>query len=843
MVPAFPKLLYYSAVIGVFMKPPAQNLSRYLRRIRIATWGVMVIERLWLLCLPMVLTAAFFAALSWLHVFTILPYAAHVILLALFTLAAFFSLAFLFRFRLPKCQEIDRRIETASSLRFQPLLVQHDKPAGNISPLGQILWREHQRHMAETLENLQIAMPHPNIPRHDAYALRTVIFLLFAIGFAVSRGADSGHLSDAFHFGKQIDADLIRIDAWVTPPRYTNLPPVYLTNKQDDRTDEVKVPQGSRVTVRVANGDWRTRLTLHGKNRKTTLAPEPASNTSGSTPVYEVPLSDSATLRLSTPHFDKSWSFQVMADRPPFIEWIKPPQRAMNGTLELDYKIDDDFGATKSWIEISHTQEPRITRGHSLYTTPEIELVIPRGGKGNGQTIKDLTNHPWAGADVEMKLVVEDGAGQQARSAPVRLTLPQRSFGNPLARAVIEQRRLLAQDTFQRDRISDMLAALLIRPEDTIDNSVHVLALHSLRTRLALVGRYDTLHDEALRDDALRDVVDYMWNIAGGIENGNLPEAEQRLKQVQQALRDALRNGASQEEIERLMNELRQAIENYISMLAQQGKNSQAGNMPDDMQMLGADELEKRLKELENMAKLGNLGAAEQLLAELEKIMNDLQVTSGGSGQARAGSKETTRQGRMQKQMDDLSDMMHRQQQMLNETHRLEDQYQRGETGKDQLREKMNRLQQQQGLLQSQLDRLQKELGKEGLKPGQGLSEAEKFMENAQKAMRNGNGSYATQNQADALDAMRHGAQDLMNQMREAMQKADEGKFDDNVNRDPLGRESQNGSRGLHKNGMEIPGELDVQRARRILDEIRKRLGNLTPQIEKDYLERLLKFD
>ena len=38
-----------------------------------------------------------------------------------------------------------------------------------------------------------------------------------------------------------------------------------------------------------------------------------------------------------------------------------------------------------------------------------------------------------------------------------------------------------------------------------------------------------------------------------------------------------------------------------------------------------------------------------------------------------------------------------------------------------------------------------------------------------------------------------------------------------------------------------MPDEIDVQRARQILEAIRKRLGNaLSPQIEKDYLERLL---
>ena len=38
-----------------------------------------------------------------------------------------------------------------------------------------------------------------------------------------------------------------------------------------------------------------------------------------------------------------------------------------------------------------------------------------------------------------------------------------------------------------------------------------------------------------------------------------------------------------------------------------------------------------------------------------------------------------------------------------------------------------------------------------------------------------------------------------------------------------------------------MPDEIDVQRARQILEEIRRRLGNaLSPEIERDYLERLL---
>ena len=46
---------------------------------------------------------------------------------------------------------------------------------------------------------------------------------------------------------------------------------------------------------------------------------------------------------------------------------------------------------------------------------------------------------------------------------------------------------------------------------------------------------------------------------------------------------------------------------------------------------------------------------------------------------------------------------------------------------------------------------------------------------------------------------------------------------------------------GQRNGSVKIPDEIDVQRARQILEAIRKRLGNtLSPQIERDYLERLL---
>ena len=58
---------------------------------------------------------------------------------------------------------------------------------------------------------------------------------------------------------------------------------------------------------------------------------------------------------------------------------------------------------------------------------------------------------------------------------------------------------------------------------------------------------------------------------------------------------------------------------------------------------------------------------------------------------------------------------------------------------------------------------------------------------------------------------------------------------------DPLGRPLRGREYGDDIT-VKVPGEIDAQRARRILEELRKRFGEgFRPQLELDYIERLLK--
>jgi len=509
-----------------------------------------------------------------------------------------------------------------------------------------------------------------------------------------------------------------------------------------------------------------------------------------------------------------------------------------------------------------------------LIAPPKLDLRLPHFGAagadgrrgGAAKTDADFTASPWSGSYVMLRLAAEDAAGQVSYSAPVKLVLPQKVYVNPIARALIEQRRLLAANPQAAPRTEQMLNALLIAPDKAIPDKGTALALFSLRARynllpppmdadsvaeVAAAAGYDLSParlaelqqaEAKLRQDGLRNIVAYMGAIADGIDGAGLAAAEQRLKQAAQALRDALRNGASQSEIARLMQNLREAMQDYIAMLAERGEEPPADGKA---KMLGDSDLDKKLKAMEDAARNGKSATAEEMLSEFEDLMKNLQVSRGKGGGAGAGGKSAAEQ--MQKQMDQLSDIMRRQQQLLDETHKRRDQVLKGEQGGDSgggdkgKAESGQTPAERQGKLQQDLQNLQKQLESQGLAPKDGFGRAQQDMQAGQEALRQGNDSQAQQSQADALQSLRQGAQDLMGKMREAMAKQGAAQGKDSANgmsaQDPLGRPA---GQGQAEQGDALPQGEAAARARQILDEIRKKLGNLTPKQEKEYLERLL---
>ncbi|PPC87355.1 MAG: TIGR02302 family protein, partial [Hyphomicrobium sp.] len=115
----------------------------------------------------------------------------------------------------------------------------------------------------------------------------------------------------------------------------------------------------------------------------------------------------------------------------------------------------------------------------------------------------------------------------------------------------------------------------------------------------------------------------------------------------------------------------------------------------------------------------------------------------------------------------------------------------------------------------------------------------EEAMGEAEEALKEGDFEEAGEQQAQALEQMRQSAQAMAQEMQEnAQQKVGRG---GDSPRDPLGRPQRSQGPDLGTS-VKVPNAIDAQRAREILDELRKRAGeNLRPPTELDYIERLLR--
>ena len=100
--------------------------------------------------------------------------------------------------------------------------------------------------------------------------------------------------------------------------------------------------------------------------------------------------------------------------------------------------------------------------------------------------------------------------------------------------------------------------------------------------------------------------------------------------------KQALENGACDEEIDKLMKELREAMNEFLREFAERAQKNPnlAEQMPQNGQELRQSDMQRMLDQIENLAKSGNRDQAQELLSQLQDMMNNLQAGRQQQGQS-----------------------------------------------------------------------------------------------------------------------------------------------------------------------------------------------------------------
>lgn len=739
-----------------------------------------------------------------------------------------------------------------------------DQPT-RYDPFSIALWNRERERLLERTDGLKLGPPRPGLDDLDRYKLRYVLAALLIVGFVVAGGQAGDRLARAFlpDPGPLLGDQEMAIEAWAAPAEYTHAAPVSLSELVGER---VVTPPSIRVTVRVTGPAGAPVLRFSGAGGRRS-----ARFTQAADGAWEAQLDipGRGELRVVRFHARARWRLAPAADQAPRASWDAPISTLSDERVTLSWKARDDYGVRRLLLRVRPLNPPEgLVRADPVDTELEAPAGDPR--EAQAETEVDLAAHPYAGMEVEARIVAIDALGQEGASDALHFTMPEKIFLQPLARAAIEIRRhilaerrpyrrgpgvqqrtqpagdiLLGDERIEvRDydsrpalqrapegiqRAARLIDALTMEPRDRYFRDLAVyFGLRTARSQLAV----------ARNPDEAAIAADTLWRTALRAEYGGAADARRALEEAQRQLAEALAQGAPQERIRQLLEALRRATENYMQALVQEalrnGETPENLEDTEDQATLSERDIQNMLRRVQELSEQGRNAEAQQLLQQLAQILAnlDVQLTQGSEGEGQEGDSDQ----RMQQSMDQLSQTMGEQRALRDETRQQQQDGQGGSGGEQQGGEGGDELAERQAQLRQGLAEAQRMADEAGAAPSQDLNAAGEAMRRAEEALRRGDFEGAEAAQSAALESLREGAETLGAEMRErGRQGQDQGP---GGNRDPLGR--QTGSGDSDGEGY-VPNTSDPVRAREIFDEIRRRAQDPNrPEAEREYLRRLL---
>ena len=802
-------------------------------------WAALAWERLWVrLWLPVTLAGLFFAA-ALTDILAALPPVLHVAVVVV-AAAAIAAVAWrrLRDFTAPSRLEARARLEAESPVGHRPLTAVEDQLAPGGDAVQTALWEIHQRRAREDLARLRAPTPAPNVAARDHFALRGAVILALFIALVGGSGTVSTRLWRNLIPTMVKAGPAVAIKMWVTPPAYTGRSPLYLEIPSTDGRDTpetLEIADGSTALFVVTGAPLDVGVSMD-KN----LAPlERLADTSQHGEVALKPAK-----RLELLHGGKviaGWNVSWIPDKPPTIAFTGPASQASRWRLKFDYKAADDYGVQDVTAHMVRSDD------HGLKPeTLDVGLSLPPfASKAITQSpTLDLAAHPWAGQKVKLGLTATDQAGQSTESATIDATLPERVFTHPVAKEIAAQRKALFKDAAANAPAAlASISGITHKPEAFgADPLVH-LALAAARYRLQAEPPAD----------AMATVPDLLWHAAVRIEDGNLTIAEQRLAAAEQALREAVEKGAAQDEINKKIGELQQALADYQKAKTEKQENNFAANQgtPPDIQ--------KMMEQLKQMNEMGAKEGAKQQLAELQDRLQEMRDENMDLENESAPAQAA------QKLLSDMQDLTKTQAQLVNKNfdraraEELRRQQQRQNAQQQQRSPSGNQPQNdpamqggadaasQQEAVRQELARINEQLKQMTGKPQASMSEAGDAMAEARDNLKAGAWQNGVEAQSKALSKMQESAEQAQQDLAEAMFNKGFGGMMEMAGA-PQFRfgQGQRGRSGGNNNDVDVPTGEDpasmASRVRAILEEIRTRASDRTrPAEEQDYLKRLMK--
>ena len=803
-------------------------------------------------------------------------------------------------FRIPTRAAAVARVDAAMPGR--PIAAIADSQAvGAGDAASEGVWQVHLARMAERTKDAQYIEPDLRVSSRDPYALRFIALLFFVVALffgsflRVNTGPDVAG-------GEQILATGPVWEGWVEPPAYTGKPSIYLNDipagrlrvpqgsmltlrlygdvgaltvaetvsgrvgeigVASDAQQKFAINQSGNLAIEGENGAaWDISVAIDQPPLVELTGPV-ESDAEGEMAQPFLALDDygvvsgTATIALDIDAVDRVHGLIVDPDG--FEDLVLDLPMPFNGdrTDFEDFLVDNLSQHPLANLPVTLTMEVVDAAGQTASSPPE-QLILP--GRRFFQ--------PFAKAIIEQRRDLMWARDNTKRIVQVMKALSHRPEGLFSNETTYLRMRLIIRrlDAFAKfgitgdgqDEIVQAMWDLAIQLEDgTLADARK--RLERAQERLAEAMRNGASDEEIaeLMQELREATDDYMQLLADEMdpsEDGtDQPDSAQdsmeftqdELQALMDRIQELMEEGRMAEAAE-LMEQLNQLLEN---MRITQGEGG--GDGPQIPGQQSMEDLAETLREQEDLSDdafrelQDRSNNNEQGQEQQGQDQGDQGQEGQDPGQSLGQQGQTDGQDGQDGQSGDTGGTGQE-----GESGQQSDDGQGGEGGQGGQNEQS--LSERQQALRDELGRQRDGLpgleGDAGEIARQSLERAEGAMDGAEQALRGGDLAEAIDKQAEAMDALRNGMRSLsqalaQNENIEPGQGSEQGETTGRVEpgrTDPLGRElGNNGQFGTDQNLLQ--GEDVYRRAEELLNELRRRSSEQErPQIERDYLRRLL---
>ena len=742
------------------------------------------------------------------------------------------------------------------------------------------LW---QLHKAELIQRIQSLIPvswSADLTRTDPFAMRYLGLLLVVVLCLTGGGSGMKQLWTklstpmfAGDWSLSGSPENLAVSVWLVPPEYTNKQPLVLPLQVAEQ-DPITIPQNSILRAETSE-DGNFTIRFDGDTEK------PLQRLNSEQQRLEVSIGKTNTITLL--RNGKSlfhWPITIVPDAPPTVQFVrikdadKTSGKAAIKDDTIRLEATDDYGINNlsfvvkpviAAIKQSIPPKPAMEKaeGETSDTAVNIapdaitlalwqqypewfETAFPLASPNPPQKklqrriSRDLTAHPLAGFPVELRGIATDASGQTGE-ATIPVTLPERTFQNPLAFEIIALRKqLIVQPIQQRLEVARRLKVMTTAMDMGFmigsGDGTKVYPTNTIRpaTYLALTVAASRIRSP----DYLAEVPNIwalLWDAAVSLEINALPESEKRLSEAMQNLSDKLNDKTtSPEELDSAMQEVQQALQEYLQEMAkltQQQMNLPPTGQPPQNQL----SMDDFLQQMMDAAKMGGDKGREQAASQLEALQNFLSNLKRGANTMQSPEAQAQMQ-QFKEDIQALKKITESQKALMGETEQALKDLSKSKNS-EAAKGKLADLKARQADLRKQLGEVMASIGSTLPEIPSNLADAEQAMRKAEQALAEATGSSATTAQQTALDALQDGAEQAMQSLMQSMLQIGVGQ---GQQQQPSGQ-LWNGSGNADTSSVDVPDQGGLNKSRAILQDLQEKATDQdADSLYKQYYQRLL---